>query len=99
MGHRARVMDPLVAKLRAGGSIDVYDDVYCSSTLLEAAKRGDLNSQDTVLMLSIDGAQLFESKLSDCWIYIWVLLNLAPDLRYKKRYVLPGGFIPSVRHG
>ena len=95
MGHRARVMEPLLAKLRSGGSIDVYEDVYCSSTILEAAKRGDLTSDDTLLMLCIDGAQLFESKPSDCWIYIWVLLDLAPDLRYKTRYVLPGGFIPG----
>ena len=97
MGHRARVMGPLVAKLLAGGSIDTYNDVYCSSTLLNAAMRGDLTPDDTVLMLSIDGAQLFESKQSDCWIYIWVLLDLAPDLRYKKRYVLPGGFIPGPK--
>lgn len=67
-------MDPLVAKLQAGGSIDIYDDVYCSSTLLEAVKWGDLNSQDTVLMPSIDRAQFFESKPSDCWIYIWSYL-------------------------
>ena len=58
---------------------------------------GDLTSDDTVLMLSIDSAQLFESKQSDCWIYIWVLLDLAPNLRYKKRYVLPGEFIPGPK--
>ena len=46
-------------------------------------------------MLSIDSAQLFEKKQSDCWIYIWVLLDLAPNLWYKKKYVLPGGFIPG----
>jgi hypothetical protein len=35
-------------------------------------------------MLLINGAQLYESKQSDCWIYIWVLLDLVLDLRYKK---------------
>jgi hypothetical protein len=95
MGHRHRVMDALLARLREGGSIEVYEDVYCSSILLEAAQRGDLTPDDTVLMLSIDGAQLYQSKQSDCWIYIWVLLDLVPDLRYKKKYVLPGGFIPG----
>ncbi|KAH8978158.1 hypothetical protein EDB92DRAFT_1769424, partial [Lactarius akahatsu] len=89
MGHRNRAMDALIAMHRAGGSIDIYDDVYCSSILLDAAMRGDLTSDDTVLVLSIDSVQLFESKQSDCWIYIWVLLDLAPDLRYKKKYVLP----------
>ena len=46
-------------------------------------------------MMSLDGAQLYQSKQSDCWIYIWVLLDLSPDLRYKKRHVFPGGFIPG----
>ena len=95
MGHRVRVMEPLLAKLRDGGSIETYDDVYCSSILIDAARRGDLASDDVVLMLSVDGAQLYQSKQLDCWIYIWVLLDLAPDLRYKKKYVLPGGFIPG----
>lgn len=46
-------------------------------------------------MLSIDGAQLYAHKASDFWIYIWVIMDLAPDERYKKRHVLPGGFIPG----
>ncbi len=46
-------------------------------------------------MLSIDGAQLYESKKSDAWIYIWVVLDRSPDSRYKKKCVLPGGFIPG----
>lgn len=49
-----------------------------------------------VLVLSIDGAQLYRNKASDCWIYIWIILDHAPDVRYKKRHVLPGGFIPSL---
>jgi hypothetical protein len=97
MGHRRRVMEDLLSHLRAGGSIDEYNDVYCSSILLKAAQHSDLSPDDTLLMLSIDGAQLYESKQSHCWIYIWVLLDLAPDLQYKKKYVLPGGFIPGPR--
>lgn len=31
-------------------------------------------------MASLDGTQLFEDKDSDCWIYIWMILNLAPDI-------------------
>ena len=46
-------------------------------------------------MLSIDGAQIYQSKQSDCWIYICVAHDLAPDKHYKKKYVLPGGFIPG----
>src|ERR1700731_1899558 len=48
-----------------------------------------------VLMLSMDSAQLYRSKMSDTWIYIWVLLDHAPDVCYKKKHVLSGGFIPS----
>ena len=96
MGHWARVMEPLLVKLRTRGSIETYNNVYMSSILIDAAVHGDLTPDDTVLMLSIDGAQLYESKKSDCWIYIWVLLDLAPDLCYKKKYVLPGGFIPGL---
>ena len=95
MGHHNRFMDPLVANIHAGGSIDIYNDVYCSLTLLNPAICRDLTPNDTVLMLSINSTQLFESKQSDCWIYIWVLLDLAPDLHYKKKYVLPRGFIPG----
>ena len=46
-------------------------------------------------MFAMDGAQLYQDKQSDCWIYMWVVFDLAPDLRYRKRYVLPGGFIPG----
>jgi hypothetical protein len=97
MGHRRRVMEALLSHLHAGGSIDEYNDIYCSSILLEATQRGDLSPEDTLLMFLIDGTQLYESKQSNCWIYIWVLLDLAPNLRYKKKYVLPGGFIPGPR--
>jgi hypothetical protein len=43
----------------------------------------------------MDGTQLYAHKASDCWIYIWVIMDLSPDEHYKKRHVLPGGFIPS----
>ena len=46
-------------------------------------------------MFSIDGAQPHRNKDLDCWIYIWIILNLAPDQRYKIRNILPGGIIPG----
>ncbi len=42
-----------------------------------------------------NGAQLYAHKSSDCWIYLWILFDLSPSERYKKRHVLPGGFIPG----
>lgn len=56
---------------------------------------GHIKENDIVLMVLIDGAQLYEHKDSDCWMYIWVLVNLSPDKQYKKIHVRPGGFIPG----
>lgn len=58
-------------------------------------KKGKIGDNDIVLMLSVDGAQLYAHKASDCWIYIWVIMDISPDERYNKRHILPGGFIPD----
>ncbi|KIK17037.1 hypothetical protein PISMIDRAFT_635038, partial [Pisolithus microcarpus 441] len=31
-----------------------------------------------------------------CWMYIWIVVNLPPDKRYRKLHVRPGGFIPGL---
>jgi hypothetical protein len=73
----------------------IYDDIFCGSAYLDAAEVGEIKDYDTVVMLSIDGAQLYRNKKSDCWIYIWIILDLAPDKRYKIRNIIPGGVIPG----
>ena len=73
----------------------IYDDIFCGSDYLNAVDAAPINNYDTVLMLSIDGAQLYRNKKSDCWIYIWIILDLAPDKRYKICNILPGGIIPG----
>ena len=73
----------------------VWDDILSGSDYLEAVDNESIKDTDTVLMLSIDGAQLLRNKKSDCWIYIWIILDLAPDERYKIRNILPGGVIPG----
>ncbi len=75
--------------------LDEYEDMFHGSAYLEAVYSGAIKDNDMVLMLSIDGAQLYQSKQSDCWIYIWIILDLAPSLRYKKRHIFPGGFFPG----
>ena len=75
-----------------------YDDIFCGSDYLEAVENGDINDHDAVVMLSIDGAQLYRNKKSDCWMYIWIVLDLAPEQRYKIRNILPGGIIPGPGH-
>ena len=74
---------------------DIYDDILCGESYLNLVDDGTIDEYDTVLMLSIDGAQLYEHKESNCWIYIWILVDLGPDKRYKIRSILPGGVIPG----
>ncbi|RXW16086.1 hypothetical protein EST38_g9764 [Candolleomyces aberdarensis] len=59
----------------------VISDYIHGQDYLKAVISGDLQPDDLVLMLSIDGAQLYEHKASDCWIYIWVLMDLPPDMQ------------------
>ncbi|KIJ11400.1 hypothetical protein PAXINDRAFT_15704 [Paxillus involutus ATCC 200175] len=81
--------------LRETGEIPVVDDVVMDWDFLGAVLDGDIKPDDIVVMVSLDGAQLYQSKESDCWIYVWVLLNMSPDKHYKKINVIPGGFIPG----
>ncbi|KIM55008.1 hypothetical protein SCLCIDRAFT_135597 [Scleroderma citrinum Foug A] len=77
--------------------VNMYDDIFCGSAYLQGVYNGTITPDDTLHMISIDGAQLFKSKESDCWIYIWIILELLPDHRYKKKHVLPGAIIPGLK--
>jgi hypothetical protein len=77
------------------GYLEEYNDVLHGTEIIEGFRDGRIGEDDIVLMFSIDGAQLYAKKASACWIYIWVLFNLAPERRYKKKHVLIGGFIPG----
>lgn len=81
--------------LRNSGNLSSYDDFYYGSAYLENVRSGKIQDNDIVLMLSIDGAQLYAHKTSDCWIYIWIIMDFSPEERYMKRHVIPGGFIPG----
>ncbi|KAG2751918.1 hypothetical protein P692DRAFT_20705709, partial [Suillus brevipes Sb2] len=87
----------LLEELRTNhGEFAKTDDFIMGSDYIHAVLQNDINPKnDIVLMILMDGVQLYESKQSDCWIYIWVVLNHAPGDRYKKKYILPGGFIPG----
>ena len=81
----------------SAGIPEIYDDVLSGAAYLDAVEDGSIGEDDTVLMISMDGAQLYQHKRSDCWIYIWIVLNLAPNERYKIRNILPGGVIPGPK--
>lgn len=73
-----------------------FEDWCHGADFLQAFHEGRIKKGDPILMFSIDGAQLYRSKTSDCWMYIWVILNLDPATgRYKKAAVLFGGIIPG----
>ncbi|KAA1466965.1 hypothetical protein DENSPDRAFT_766810, partial [Dentipellis sp. KUC8613] len=95
MAEKMQYRDQRMQEILASGRIKTFDDLYCGTDLLAAMQKGQITSSDSVLLFSIDGAQLYQSKASDCWIYLWILLDLAPDMRYKKAHILPGGIIPG----
>ncbi|KAI0040163.1 hypothetical protein FA95DRAFT_1585105 [Auriscalpium vulgare] len=97
--EKMRYRNEFTAKVMEGldlrREIEVYQDIFQGSDYIAAVDRGDITPDDIVLMMSIDGAQLYRSKQSDCWIYIWIVCDLSPDQRYKKVHILPGGIIPG----
>ena len=84
-----------ILRARDLGEDVTYNDIFCGSDYLDAFENGEINDYNTVVMLSMDGAQLYRNKKSDCWIYIWIVLDLAPDQRYKIRNIIPGGIVPG----
>lgn len=82
--------------LKGEGSFpDYFKDFFDGSNYIDAVCDGRIGPDDIVLMLSINGAQLYLMKALDCWMYIWIIFDIAPDKQYKKQYVFPGGFIPG----
>ena len=68
-----------------GGEIPAFEDIFSGEYILATIEHGDIVSNethnDTLLGLSIDGAQLYQSKKSDCWIWIWVIFDYALDMK------------------
>ena len=73
----------VLAEIEQHSWLNEYSDVLHGMDFIEAFQDGRIGEDDIVLMFSIDGAQLYAKKLSACWIYIWVLLNLSPARHYK----------------
>ena len=90
--HVAEMMDNLQAE---GGTDMVYNDIFSGSELQDLVERLRITGDDTVVSLSLDGAQLYQNKKSDTWISIWIINNFSPNRRYQKTRVLPGTIIPG----
>jgi len=95
MRYRRDIMEEIMAELRATGRLDNVEDIPYGSDFWDAYQRGQIAPDDVCLLFSMDGAQLYEHKASNCWIYIWILVDVSPDKRYKKKYVLMGAIIPG----
>ncbi|PBK71782.1 hypothetical protein ARMSODRAFT_987561 [Armillaria solidipes] len=97
MKYRQRCTEIILEELqRTGGEkISIYRDFFNGTDYLQAVLDDKIKIGDAVLILSIDGAQLYQNKISDTWIYIWIILDHEPSVRYKKKNVLPGGIIPG----
>jgi hypothetical protein len=92
MWHHSECTQQIIDKLQQTGKIAEYDNIYQGSDYLCATNECRITANDMVLLLSIDGTQLYQSKHSDHWIYIWIILDHLPDMHYKKKHILLGGF-------
>ncbi|KZT20731.1 hypothetical protein NEOLEDRAFT_1158553 [Neolentinus lepideus HHB14362 ss-1] len=91
--HTKELIDLLEASNQA--HLDEFDDILCGNAYLDAVDSGDIDDNDIVLMLSADSTQLYKNKISDFWIYIWVIVDLPPDKHYKKNHIIPSAIIPG----
>jgi hypothetical protein len=98
MQYRKRATDRMNAEVQQEGNVPVYTDYIDGTLYRDLVAQGKIRIGDFLVVFSGDGLQLLKMKKSDCWIYIWVILDLSPEVRFKKRYILPGGFVPGPEH-
>ncbi|KIL54615.1 hypothetical protein M378DRAFT_134374 [Amanita muscaria Koide BX008] len=96
MRYRNRRTQEILALTKQNrGIVPLYEDVFDGKEYLDAYLAGQVRDDDTLVMFSWDGAQLYKDKQSDCFFGIWIVLNLSPEIRYKKKYILPALIIPG----
>ena len=93
-----KTLELLRGRTESGNPPDILNVILCGKSYMDLVDDKKIGEFNSVLMLSIDGAQLYESKKSNCWIYLWIVVNLAPDKHYKIRNILLGGVIPGPEH-
>jgi hypothetical protein len=95
-GYRLAVTEKIMKDLDLhDGKIPLIKDFFFGQAYIDKVDEEFIRKHDMVLMFSMDGAQLYSNKASDCWIYIWILFDYIPETRYRKKRVLIGGFIPG----
>jgi hypothetical protein len=81
--------------VRVHGRLNKYDNTACGQELVDAWNSGTFGRSDIALQFSIDGAQLQPDQPSEAWVFIWVIHNLPPSMRYKKDFIIPGAIVPG----
>lgn len=95
MRHRAQRTQEIRDALDADpASLVDIDDIYCGKDYIREVKAGRIKNDDTVLMISLDGAQLYANKSSDCWFIIWVLYDLPPGTFPIVQALIP--YLPNL---
>jgi hypothetical protein len=95
--YRVRHTHEIIEAMEANnGIISMCDDVFCGSEYIEVFQAGHSSDHDTTLLLSLNGAKLYEMKVLECWIYIWIIYDFDPQLCYKKKIVFFGGIFPEL---
>ncbi|KAL0057164.1 hypothetical protein AAF712_016206, partial [Marasmius tenuissimus] len=88
-------MPKLLEEYEEHGYITEIDHIACREDVEDVFWDGKIQADDTVIMMSLNGCQLYKNKTSDCWMYGFVLVNLFPDKRYKKKYFIPSSIFPG----
>jgi hypothetical protein len=93
--YRTQETEKVINSLGPDGIPDNFEDIMHGQAYLQAVRDGKIGPDDIVLASAMDGAQLYASKESDCWFLIWIVFNLGPDKRYKKKYLIVDTIIPG----
>ncbi len=96
MAYRQQKVSQIVNARRGISAQDyIYDDIFSGRQFLEFSEQANLGPNDTTVIFSLDGAQLYHDKKSDTWIGIWIIADYNPKTRYKKKHVLPALVVPG----
>ena len=66
-----------------------YDNICCGSEYLDCVESGQISDNNMLLILSMDGAQLYQNKESGTWFGIATLIDFAPKICHVREMVLP----------
>ncbi|KAF8986784.1 hypothetical protein BDQ17DRAFT_1436054 [Cyathus striatus] len=75
-----QVLDELSKSSGHRNNKSIFRDFFDGKDYLDTVLDKHIKPGDMTLLLSIDGAQRYCNKVSECWIYIWVLLDNPPDI-------------------